>query len=1008
MTEAVPTADHADLRLVTLGSACLLSTSSAGASTIILRPGKPLALLIYLAASPGKTASREHLLNLLWADAEPERGLRTLRQTVFQLRQTLGENAIESTGRDLKLSLPLRFDRDEFLAAVAAGDHATAAALYTGQFLVDFGVPGGADFEHWSDRERDRLQAAYLRSAESLIRSQLDQGQNDAAVSEARRLRDFDPDRESSWRLLLESLASSGDRASTIAEAEELERILAAEDRQPESLTQAAIRRAKKATTVVETDDSASRLVAELTGRDREFSRLTSAWNAAKAGHFRHVHVTAPPGLGKTRLLRDVFTRLRASGARAIWISAFSGDRRLAYALASDIAGKVGLLSGASGISTAAASTLVALNPKLSSSFAASADRSEGEEALRRRVHAITELFEAVADEAPIAVFIDDTHWSDPVSRQLLKSSFSRIGDCRILLVTCARTVPDGDLHLTGTESLTLEALDLRQVGELVCSFGTLPEPRTADRFIAALHEHTGGSPLLILENLHLAIDRGLISRHDGTWEFRDPAALIDGISKGDVLKQRLRKLEDRLFRILVILAVAEEPLSAATVSSVLGGDRAAVEADLATLEHQALASASGDLWQCSHDSIAETLVRMVPHQERAAVRGTLGAAFAADRSADLDKLRLAIRHLGAGGRRDHVEETFSRAVALARSSGDRRSHLQLAAAMLGEASPSDAAGRLVSSLPFFRRIGLTSPGRLAAASAVLAAGVFIPLQLLPARATQLAITGQPLAGNVVIVPPPVVELQDKAGRRVAGATDTVRVEAIDQLPGIAGTLEVAAVDGRATFNDLSVTGEGPVQLRFSARGLRGIVSRPINVADGKPTLRFISGSINGQNLTPQMRRVVVRRGELIAGNVLLEYSSYWGSASVILGAAALWGDREKNFLDLAPLFTPAENQPRRASIRFTAPETPGIYHIVFAFDAEGSVEDFMSGTNWRLPDPIWNDGNDIADWTPAQLAQANSQGWAQSTFVQINNATGQPFRDPHPVPATVIDVVVR
>lgn len=140
----------------------------------------------------------------------------------------------------------------------------------------------------------------------------------------------------------------------------------------------------------------------------------------------------------------------------------------------------------------------------------------------------------------------------------------------------------------------------------------------------------------------------------------------------------------------------------------------------------------------------------------------------------------------------------------------------------------------------------------------------------------------------------------------------------------------------------------------------------------------------------------------------MLEYSSYWGSASVILGAAALWGDRKTNFLDLAPLFTPAEDQPRRTRIRFTAPETPGIYHIVIAFDAEGSVEDFMSGTNWRLPEPIWNDGNDIADWTPEQLAQAKAHGWADSRFVQIDNATGKPRVDPHPVAATVLDVVVR
>jgi hypothetical protein len=121
-----------------------------------------------------------------------------------------------------------------------------------------------------------------------------------------------------------------------------------------------------------------------------------------------------------------------------------------------------------------------------------------------------------------------------------------------------------------------------------------------------------------------------------------------------------------------------------------------------------------------------------------------------------------------------------------------------------------------------------------------------------------------------------------------------------------------------------------------------------------------------------------------------------------------MWGDRTKNFLDLAPLFTPAENQPRRAHIAFTAPQTYGIYYIVFAFDAEGNVEDFVSGTNWRLPAPIWNDGNDIADWNQAQIAQAKTRGWVQTTFVQIDNRTGKPVVAGHPIASTVIDVFVK
>jgi DNA-binding SARP family transcriptional activator len=1006
VTNADALLDNPVIRLITLGGASLRSSDAAG--TVLFRPGKPLALIIYLASSPRHSASREHLLNLLWADVDPERGLRTLRQTVFNIRQALGEHSIASEGRDLSFTIPIAFDRDDFATAIASGENERAVALYTGSFLPDFGVPGGAEFEQWADRERDRLHSAYTRAAESVIRSSLDHARYNAAVSEARRLRDFDRHNESSWRILLEALSSSGDSVSAVIEAEELERFLASEEREPESLTRSAIARAKKtrAASAV-TVQEPQRLIAELTGRDREFSRLTSAWTAVKAGHFHHIHITASPGLGKTRLLRDAYTRLRASGARALWIGAIAGDRRLAYALASDIVGKAGNLSGAGGISTAAASTLIALNPKLSSSFSATPDRSVDDEAMRNRVHAVAELFEALADEMPIAVFIDDMHWSDTVSRQLLKSAFSRVGESRILLITSARLIPDGSLNLPATVNISLEPLDEDQVWQMVSSFASIADKIIGQRFIHALHEHTGGSPLLVLENVHLALDRNLLDIRDAAWHFSDVDLLVDSISRGDALEQRLRKLDPRLFHILLLLGIAEEPISVTMVTSASGADRATVEADLGRLEQHGLAASEGDSWQCAHDTIAEAVIRMAPERDHSALHAALGTTMA-HATADLDSLRIAMRHLSAANNRGDVERLFARSVKMARASGDRRSNTQLAASMLGEISPSHEASRLVASLPVTQRFGISNRTRALTASAMLLAAIAIPLGLQPAKPTQLLLISKPLAASPLLVPAPVIEIADANGRRVRGAADTIYVDTVRSVAGIGGTLKVVAVDGRAEFKDINVTAEGEFQLRFHARGLKDVLSRRLNVTGTMPTLRLVSGVVNSQTLDSNHRSIVVKPGDVISGDLMLEYSSYWPSSSVILGAAALWGDRTKNFVDLNSLFTPTERQPRRANIKFKAPVVAGHYYIVLAFDAEGNVEDFMSGTNWRLPAPIWNDGNDIADWSPEQMAQANALGWTMTRFIKIDDATGKPVTLPHPIAATAIDITVR
>jgi hypothetical protein len=58
------TASSDPLILRTLGA---LGLYRGGEDTPLIPPGKPIALLAYLSALPGRRANREHLVNLLWA-----------------------------------------------------------------------------------------------------------------------------------------------------------------------------------------------------------------------------------------------------------------------------------------------------------------------------------------------------------------------------------------------------------------------------------------------------------------------------------------------------------------------------------------------------------------------------------------------------------------------------------------------------------------------------------------------------------------------------------------------------------------------------------------------------------------------------------------------------------------------------------------------------------------------------------------------------------------------------
>ena len=120
--------------LTTLGEVALRSAAGREGPPV-LGPGKPLALLIYLALSPGRSANREHLADLLWSDLEPERARHALRQTLYFLRQQLGDGYLLSRGGDIHLSGNVETDRDAFLHAVDGNELEAAAELYRGPFL---------------------------------------------------------------------------------------------------------------------------------------------------------------------------------------------------------------------------------------------------------------------------------------------------------------------------------------------------------------------------------------------------------------------------------------------------------------------------------------------------------------------------------------------------------------------------------------------------------------------------------------------------------------------------------------------------------------------------------------------------------------------------------------------------------------------------------------------------------------------------------------------------------
>jgi DNA-binding SARP family transcriptional activator len=188
---------------------------------------KRLALLALLAATPTQWVSREKLLAYLWPESSSGPARHQLSSALYELRRAAGEEAILSTGDELRLNPEvIRTDVGEFESALDRGDHERAVLLYRGPFVDGFFLGDAPEFARWVDLERDRLAGGYARALETLAEAAEDRNDFPSAAEwwKARATHDF-YDSRVALRLML-ALEAAGNRAGALHHAVLHQRLL--------------------------------------------------------------------------------------------------------------------------------------------------------------------------------------------------------------------------------------------------------------------------------------------------------------------------------------------------------------------------------------------------------------------------------------------------------------------------------------------------------------------------------------------------------------------------------------------------------------------------------------------------------------------------------------------------------------------------------------------------------------------------------------------------------------
>jgi len=285
------------LRLRTFGGLWL--EGDDGPLTGAAAQRRRLVLLAVLAANGQKGLSRDALVGLLWPEVDEARARAALSQALYALKRDTGVDQLVLGHDVLVLNSGIVWsDVSEFEAAIARGDSETAANLYSGQFLSGVFISDAADFEHWLDGIRLRLNQAAEQALGALATDAESRRDFAAASNWWRRLVGLDALNARAVRGLMETLVARGDRADALRTAERYaQRVRDDLDHEPNARIMAY------ASSLRGTPSRLPVIADEMIGRDDELRVVTSLIERSDVSLLT---LTGAGGAGKTRLATKV------------------------------------------------------------------------------------------------------------------------------------------------------------------------------------------------------------------------------------------------------------------------------------------------------------------------------------------------------------------------------------------------------------------------------------------------------------------------------------------------------------------------------------------------------------------------------------------------------------------------------------------------------------------------------------------------------------------------------
>ena len=654
-----------------------------GSKPLTFPTRKSLALLIYLALEGGPQP-RERLATLLWPESSPDRSRASLRSTLNRLQSSLGQAggqalaslvSIDNNALTLRpnpsLDLDLRSVESAYTQARAERSRRAspkepttlpmlqrAVAAYRGDFLAGFSLGDAPGFDDWADLQREIWRRRLGLILDRLSEIQFGMGEFAGVAETAARWIALDPLNEVAYRRKMRAHFAAGERGQAIEAYESCRAVLATElNAEPDPETQALVNRIRTQHTLprpsarpVRPNTPLAAIEDLFAGREAEQTAMAQSYGRAVGGSPQVISLVGEVGMGRTRLATEFLAWASAEGAEVLQGSAFeSGSltpfQPLVEAIRSwleggntpkDLLGEAWL------------GPLSALLPELRDRLADLPPALHGTEVDRTNLlEALVRLTLALAERAPLVLFMDDLQWADHATLDALRYAARRWRDsaARITLLVSLRSEGLRPLAQSRLGSLvewlahverTLEPLQLglQPLGErdTVRMVQSILAPHNAG-FAQWVFEETRGHPFYLIETLKDLIERGALHpkrKANGKWTFAVDAEHDLGKAARvpstvwAVIRARLDRLSPNGLSLLAAGAVLEQGL---TFEGLCAISRLTEDEGLAALDElisSRLLAEAGQPDTLSAYALAHNMIREVAYTEAGDARRRL------------------------------------------------------------------------------------------------------------------------------------------------------------------------------------------------------------------------------------------------------------------------------------------------------------------------------------------------------------------------------------------------